>query len=57
MESKEDGFVDMEEAWSINLDDLELGEEIGAGSFGRVFKAMYFGTEVCRGCHTGLTRG
>jgi len=46
METKEEGFIDMEEAWTINLDDLELGDVIGAGSFGQVFKAVYFGTEV-----------
>jgi len=29
-----------------NYDDLEIENEIGRGAFGKVYKAMYFGTEV-----------
>ena len=34
------------EDWSINIEDLKIGELIGAGSFGRVYKAKYMGIDV-----------
>jgi serine/threonine protein kinase len=32
--------------WEINYDELEVGEQLGAGGFGEVSKAMWKGTEV-----------
>ncbi|KAL6074487.1 LISK family protein kinase [Balamuthia mandrillaris] len=48
----EEGFIpeglilNLDEAWNINYEDLEIEEEIGRGSFGCVYKGTYFGTEV-----------
>ncbi|KAL6073254.1 putative serine/threonine-protein kinase EDR1 [Balamuthia mandrillaris] len=43
-EEEDDGI--MEEEWQIKYEDLEFGELVGKGSFGRVYKGEYFGTEV-----------
>lgn len=32
--------------WEIDLNELELGEQIGGGAYGEVYKAMWKGTEV-----------
>jgi len=32
--------------WKIKFDDLELGERIGKGNFGEVYKGTYLGTDV-----------
>jgi hypothetical protein len=32
--------------WEINYDELDMGEQLGAGGFGEVYKAMWKGTEV-----------
>jgi serine/threonine protein kinase len=32
--------------WEINYDELEVGEQLGAGGFGEVSKAVWKGTEV-----------
>jgi len=32
--------------WEVNIDELEMGAEIGAGALGVVHKAMWKGTEV-----------
>ena len=32
--------------WEINYDELEVGEQLGAGGFGEVNKAVWKGTEV-----------
>ena len=34
------------EDWNIDASQLQLGDCIGAGSFGQVFKAKYLGIEV-----------
>ena len=32
--------------WKVNFDDLDLGERIGKGNFGEVYKGTYLGTDV-----------
>jgi hypothetical protein len=32
--------------WEINYDELEVGEQLGAGGYGEVHKATWKGTEV-----------
>lgn len=32
--------------WEIDYDELEVGEQLGAGGYGQVYKAMWKGTEV-----------
>jgi len=32
--------------WFIEYEDIELEESIGAGAFGKVFRGLYFGTDV-----------
>jgi hypothetical protein len=34
---------DADQDWVISMDKIKLNEEIGAGSFGTVYKAYYFG--------------
>ena len=41
-----EGVPDVEAAWHINLYDLELGDIIGEGAYGKVYSGFYFGTEV-----------
>ncbi|EGG17284.1 LISK family protein kinase [Cavenderia fasciculata] len=41
-----DGIPDGNDAFRINFDDLEFGEEIGKGAYGKIFKGEYFGTPV-----------
>jgi len=35
-----------EDDWEIELGELEMGEQLGAGGYGEVFKAQWKGTEV-----------
>merc|ERR1711982_304301 len=43
----DDGLIEnFEEVWTINLDEIDMGEVIGKGAFGEVYKGFYFGTEV-----------
>ncbi|SPN79556.1 Serine/Threonine-protein kinase [Brazilian cedratvirus IHUMI] len=35
-----------ESAWQIDMDELEMGEDLGSGGFGEVNKALWKGTEV-----------
>lgn len=37
---------DKTDDWEIDYDELEVGEQLGAGGHGQVFKAMWKGTEV-----------
>ncbi|KAN0025414.1 hypothetical protein ACTFIU_003675 [Dictyostelium citrinum] len=41
-----DGLPDGSNAFKINIDDLEFGQEIGKGAYGKIFKGEYFGTPV-----------
>jgi serine/threonine protein kinase len=34
------------EEWNLNWDELDMGEPLGAGGYGEVFKAKWRGTEV-----------
>lgn len=34
------------EEWNLNWDELEMGEALGMGGYGEVFKAKWRGTEV-----------
>ena len=33
--------------WDINFDDLVLKDKVGKGQFGNVYRAEYYGSEVC----------
>lgn len=43
----DDGLIEnFEQVWTIDLSEIEMGEVIGKGAFGEVYKGYYFGTEV-----------
>lgn len=51
MSNSEDNEKDMEpiaptEDWNIDPQSMQLGELIGEGSFGKVYKAKYLGIDV-----------
>jgi serine/threonine protein kinase len=33
--------------WDINFDDIAFKDKIGKGQFGNVYRAEYYGSEVC----------
>jgi preprotein translocase subunit YajC len=35
-----------EDEWEVDLDELEVGEELGTGGYGTVHRAVWKGTEV-----------
>ena len=41
-----DGMPNVEASWHIHVEDLELGECLGAGNYGQVYAGSYLGTDV-----------
>lgn len=37
----------LQDKWIINYNDIVFKDRVGKGQFGNVYKADYFGTEVC----------